>query len=77
MFDPPRTKAAAQIRRYGMWSGNPKGHAYSGRYCAYEVPVGDRSVLFTQCGLKPHTGPDDLYCNRHAKKVVALLEKQP
>ena len=62
----PLTKAEAMTKRYGKWSGNPDGTRYDPRYCAYEMHERWGSI---QCQFKPKTGPGNLYCGHHAKKV--------
>ena len=67
MIDPPKTKEEAAKLRYGVWGGEPNGHAFDPRHCAYEVS-GD--WMGYQCYRKPGHGPDGLYCKQHAKMVT-------
>lgn len=66
MFNPPKTRAEAEARRYGQWAGNPNGYRFKPSRCACEV---SSKYLLVQCSRKPGHGPDELYCKQHAKKV--------
>lgn len=66
MIDCPKTTEEAKKQRYGSWGGNPKGHKYSEKHCAYEV-WGDWHSY--QCSRKNGHGINNLYCKQHAKMV--------
>ena len=51
-------------KRYGQWSGNPRGVPYNPEHCVEGV-WGD--YIERQCSRKKGHGPDGLYCKQHAK----------
>jgi hypothetical protein len=56
-------------RRYGFWSGCPRGQAEDPTRCIEEVcPSMARGWIPLQCRRKRGHGPDGLYCKQHAKK---------
>ena len=65
----PKTRDQAEKYRYNRWAGNPEGHAYSPKYCAFSVSCGGRSMMMGQCRRRSGHGPDKLYCRQHAMKV--------
>lgn len=64
----PRTREEAEQYRYGKWAGRPIGTAYMRGFCAAEV-YEPMSRLFHQCQYRAKTGPGNLYCGIHAKRV--------
>lgn len=66
--DAPKTLAEARAYRYGEWSGQPRGSAYSEARCAMEVcPSG--AWIMRQCNKAKGYGPAGLYCKQHAKRI--------
>jgi len=65
------TTTNTKLRRYGVWSGNPKGYAEDTTRCV--AVVGDRTMWGPaqahQCHRKRGHGADGLYCKQHAKQV--------
>ena len=61
-------------RRYGRWSGNPKG--YPERVTDCVVAVGGGSAWGPanerQCSRKRGHGPDGLYCKAHASGLFPV-----
>ena len=68
MIDDPKTLEEAKHKRYGKWSGCPKGTAYDISRCAYEVYPGSGWIQY-QCKRSHNYGPERLYCKQHAKRV--------
>lgn len=60
------TKMNMAARRYGVWSGNPKGTKYDPARCAEEVWP-SRGWSAYQCSRACGHGPDGLYCKQHAR----------
>ena len=60
-------------RRYGQWSGNPRGHAEDPGGCIESVPnpAIARGMVFKQCDRMRGFGKDQLYCKQHARKHPA------
>lgn len=56
------------MRRYGRWSGNPKGTAEDTTRCVYSVANG---WIPAQCSRKRGHGVDGLLCKQHAKTIDA------
>ena len=56
-------------KAYGVWGGNPKGHAPNYERCAADVHTGWH---FNQCSRKRGHGPDGAYCKQHAKRFEGL-----
>lgn len=69
MIEFPQTLEQAKVHRYNRWGGNPTGTPYREGQCAYAAYSGDRAAMFYQCTRRPVTGPGNLYCKQHAKKV--------
>jgi len=69
MLNPPRTRAEAEKRRYGMRPGHEAGHTYDSASCAWHTLP--RYVWGGQCSRKPGHGPGEMYCRQHAKMVGA------
>jgi hypothetical protein len=54
------------LRRYGRWTGNPKGKAYRPDWCAHEIITPMRGAVGRQCSRKGiHSG----YCLEHARRA--------
>ena len=64
------------MRRYRVWAGS-RGTPEDVTRCRYEVPDGDRSVLFHQCARKRGFGPDAAYCKQHSKDEQRALWHTP
>ena len=56
-------------RRYGAWSGNPRGHPEDSARCVASV-YGD-GYRSSQCARRRGHGEDGLYCRQHAKRRPA------
>ena len=54
-------------RRYGVWSGNPKGQPEDKTRCIVEVYSHHGFGAFYQCQRKRGHGKGGLYCKQHAK----------
>ncbi len=54
-------------RRYGVWAGNPMGHAEDTNRCIAEVPAYP-SWTRAQCSRKRGHGPNGEFCKQHAKR---------
>lgn len=55
------------MRRYGAWSGCPKGTPEDKTLCVAEVAYGGRSCLFHQCNKKRGKGVRGDLCGTHAR----------
>ena len=69
MLDNPKTLEDARVIRYGQWAGNEKGSCYDPARCAYEVYPKQNGWVPYQCRRERGSGPANLYCKQHAKKV--------
>jgi len=60
----------ASSRRYGIWSGNPKGYAEDLTRCVVEVGGGSLwgAANAHQCHRPRGHGPNGEYCKQHALK---------
>jgi hypothetical protein len=56
-------------RRYGTWSGNPKGTPEDESRCIVEVWLNNAGWIPHQCCRKRGHGQSGLYCKQHAAKV--------
>jgi len=57
------------MKRYGVWSGNPRGIAEDTIKCIDSVyPAIDRGMIEAQCSRKRGYGERGLFCKQHAKR---------
>jgi hypothetical protein len=57
------------LRRYGVWSGNPKGYRYKPDQCSIQVSDGTAWAAANahQCSRKSGHGDGGMFCKQHAK----------
>ena len=56
------------MRRYGQWSGNPKGHPEDVGCCVQEVRNKEGWIPH-QCRHDRGHGPNGEYCKQHTNKL--------
>jgi len=66
MMNPPKTRAEAEKRWYGVL---PHERNFNPDQCAYECRQLGRWPKYSQCSREPGHGPNALYCWAHAKMV--------
>lgn len=69
-----KSLAAAQSYRYGNTAANPGGTKFKAERCAYEVWP-DNGWHPRQCRKPPGSGPDNLYCRQHARRVESIMAR--
>ena len=62
-------------KRYGQWSGNPKGLPEDETKCVEEI-IDTGGFLFKQCSRKRGHGPKGLYCKQHGKMREKYEERR-
>lgn len=62
-----------EVRKYGIWAGNPKGIPEDKTRCIKEVYDSTGWHAY-QCKKKRGHGPDGLYCKQHAKQRNVIEE---
>lgn len=70
---------AAPARRYGAWSGDPKGSPEDPTRCREEVWPRFRGFISAQCSRKRGHGKDGAFCSIHARRTtnIAPLREPP